>query len=309
MLLGLVTALVVFVLLPQVFPAYIVILMSLSLIYAIAATSLDLLLGYLGLPALGHASFFAIGAYTTGILATRYECGFGVSVVCGIVLAVAVAAVVAPLALRAVGLYFLIITLAIALCVWGLSMRWTTMTEGENGLGGIARPDFGLPWSMWEILPFYYFLLFCFLIYLVIVVFIVRSPFGKSLVGIRDSESRMSAFGYNVWLHKYLAFLIAAGFAGFAGSLFAYYNGSITPTAAELQSCMKLVLMVALGGPGTIAGPILGAFLITFLENVVSIFTERWQMVIAAVYILGAKYTSRGLLPVLKDFFVAKMRR
>jgi branched-chain amino acid transport system permease protein len=301
--LGLGALLLLFGILPPLLPPYIVLLLTLSLIYAIAAMSLNLLLGYTGLPAVGHSAFLAIGAYTTGSMITRYGCGFGTSLVFSIGLVVAAAAVVAPLALRAIGLYFLIITLSIALCVWGIAMRWVSMTDGENGLGGIPRPDLGLPWNMEEIVPFYYLILIFFIIFFIFIILFLRSPFGKTLVAIRDNESRMSVLGYNVWIHKYIAFLISAAFEGFAGILFVYYNGSITPTSTDLESCMKLVLMVALGGPGTLAGPILGAFIITFLENIVSIYTERWLMVMAVIYIVTAKYTPRGLLPLLNDFF------
>lgn len=301
MLAGLVACLLAFFFLPQVLPKYIVMLLTLSLIYAIAAMSLDLLLGYLGLASLGHAAFFAIGAYATGILAIRYEVGFGTALFASIGTAVAAAAALAPLALRAIFLYFLMITLSIALCVWGLSIRWVSLTGGDNGLVGIVRPELGLPWSMSETLPFYYLVLAIFFICVVLVFLLVRSPFGKTLVAIRDSESRMSVLGYNIWLHKYLAYVIASGFAGVAGCLFTYYNEFIGPDAATLEQCMKLVLMVGLGGPGTMVGPMLGAFIITFLENIVSIYTERWLMIISAVYLLTATYTPRGILGLLQS--------
>ena len=300
-ILGCMAALLIIVFLPLGLPSFFVMLTALSLIYAIAAMSLDLLLGYLGLAALGHAAYFVLGAYTTGILSMRFEIGLGTAVFASIGVAVIIAAVLGPLALRAVSLYFLMITLSIALCIWGLSMRWVSLTGGDNGLVGIERPDLGLPWDFSQTLPFYYLILFFFFLFAILVFLLVKSPFGKSLVAIRDSESRMRVLGFNVWLHKYLAYIIAAGFAGMGGCLYTYYNEFISPDAATLEQCMKLVLMVGLGGPGTMVGPFIGAIIITYLENIVSIYTERWLMILAAVYLITATYTPNGIVGLIKS--------
>ena len=297
------------ILLPQFLPSYIVILITQSLIYAIAAMSLDLLLGYLGLAALGHMAYFTIGAYVTGILSVRYNFSFGSTLFFSITISAAAAAVLGLLALRARDVYFLMITLSIALCEWGLATRWVSLTGGYNGIVGIPRPDLGLPWMMKDVLPFYYLILILFLICLVFIILLIRSPFGKSLVAIRDSESRMTVLGYNTWLHKYITYIITAAVAGIAGNLYAYYNGYISPDAATLVHCLKLVLMVGLGGPGTIVGPIFGAFIMTFLENIVSIYTDRWLMVIAAVYFLTAMYTPKGILGLFKSYQMQGKRK
>jgi len=108
--------------------------------------------------------------------------------------------------------------------------------------------------------------------------------------------------GYNTWLHKYLAFIIAGAFAGLAGGLYAYYNSFVGPNDANLGQCMELVLMVILGGPGTLFGAGLGAFIITFLKNMVSVYTKRWLMVMAVVYVLTALYAPDGIMELLKRF-------
>ena len=287
---------IILVLLPPVLPAYFVILLTQSLIYAIVAMSLDILVGYTGLAALGHSAFFAIGAYVTAILATKAHLGFEITVCVSIVFAIGAAALLGLLALRAVGIYFLIITLSLAMVVWGIVNRWFSLTGGDNGISGIPRPTLLWIGAMKGTLPFYYLILFLFLVSFFLMALLIRSPFGKTLVAIRDSESRMSVLGYNVWLHKYLAFLIAGAFAGLSGSLYVYYNGFVNPNVADIAHCMKIVLMVSLGGPGTMVGAGLGALIITFLENTISIFTPRWVMVLAIVYVLTAKYAPRGLL-------------
>lgn len=284
----LISIVLIFFLLPHILPPYVVTLMTVSLIYAIAAMSLNILQGYLGLPALGHMTFFAFGAYATGILTSRYHFGFWINLPLSIVAGAIGAAILTPLILRAVKLYFMMITLSIALCVWGLAIRWVDMTGGDNGISGIPRPDLGLSWSMGGTIPFYYLVLIFFLINLGLIFLLIRSPFGTTLVGIRDSESRMSEMGYHVKIHKYLAFIVTAMFAGGAGCVFTYYNRFISPDVINLEHCMKLVLMVALGGPGTVLGPILGAFIIIFAEQTISILTARWLMIIAVLYYLTA---------------------
>ena len=288
------------VLSPPFLPTYVVILFAQSLTYAIAAMSLDLLIGYTGLGALGHIAYFAIGAYTTAIFASKYQASFAGTTFFSIVLAAGASALLGPLALRAAGVYFLMITLAIAMCIWGLAFRWVSITGGDNGITGINRPDLGLPWSMNDAVYFYYFVFACFLICLILLFLIIRSPFGKTLVGIRDSESRMKVLGYNVWVHKYLAYIVAGAFAGFGGCLYAYFNGFVSPNDANLGHCMELVLMVTIGGPGTLAGATLGAFIIVFLKNMVSVYTKRWLMVLAAVYVVSALYAPDGMTGLFK---------
>ena len=192
------------------------------------------------------------------LLATRYGAGFWATLPAGILLAVAVAAIFGLVALRSTGVYFLMITLALGMVVWGLAHRWVTMTQGDNGISAIPRPDLGLPLSLTHSIPFYYFALAGFFISFRILRVIVRSPFGQTLVGIRESESRMRTLGYHVWLHKYIGFIIAGGFAGFAGVLWAYYNGFVSPVDLQLATSVEVLLMVALGGRGTLLGPALG---------------------------------------------------
>jgi branched-chain amino acid transport system permease protein len=276
--------------------AYPLTLLTQAAIVAILAMSLDVLLGYTGLPSLGHAAYFGVAAYTVGIMSTDYQRGFVSCLVGGVLLATLTAAVFGLLAIRATGTYFLMITLALGMVVWGLAFRWVSMTRGDNGIGGVPRPDLPLPWNLAAPLPFFYFALGAVLLAWVLLGLLVRSPFGLSLMGIRESESRMRALGYNVWLHKYLAFVIAGAFAGFAGVFWAYYNGFVSPVDVQLVTSVETLLMVALGGPGTLAGPALGAAVIVFLKNVVSVYTKRWLLILGAVYIGVILFAPRGVL-------------
>lgn len=281
---------------PLFLSSFLLTLLTQSLIYSILAMSLDIILGYTGLASLGHAAYLGLGAYSVGILATRYGAGFWVTLSFGVLLAVAVAAIFGLVALRATGVYFLMITLALGMVVWGLAHRWVTMTQGDNGISAIPRPDLGLPWSLALSIPFYYFALAGFLIAFWILLVIVRSPFGHTLVGIRESESRMRTLGYHVWLHKYIGFVIAGGVGGFAGVLWAYYNGFVSPADLQLATSVEVLLMVALGGRGTLLGPALGAGIIVFLKNLVSIYTHRWVLILGAVYIGTIVYAPEGIV-------------
>ena len=173
----------------------------------------------------------------------------------GILLATAVAAIFGLLALRATGVYFLMITLALGMVIWGLANRWVSLTRGDNGISSIPRPDLGLPWSFAAAVPYYYLVLAGFAVAFAVLRMIVRSPFGHTLVGIRESESRMRTLGYNVWLHKYIAFLISGGVGGFAGVLWCYYNSYVSPSDLDLAVSIETLLMVALGGRGTCSAP------------------------------------------------------
>jgi branched-chain amino acid transport system permease protein len=265
-------------------------------IMAVLAMSLDVLLGYTGLPSLGHAAYFGVAAYAVGILSTDYQAGFGACLLAALLAAGVTAAVFGLVAIRASGTYFLMITLALGMVVWGLAFRWVSMTKGDNGIAGVPRPDAGLPWNLSAPLPFFYFALVATALAWIALGTLARSPFGLTLKGIRESESRMRALGYNVWLHKYLAFVIAGVFAGFSGVFWAYYNGFVSPVDVQLVTSVEALLMVALGGPGTLAGPALGAAVIVFLKNFVSVYTKRWLLILGAVYIGVILFAPRGVL-------------
>jgi branched-chain amino acid transport system substrate-binding protein len=264
--------------------------------------SLDLLLGYTGLSSLGHAAYLGLGAYAVGVLTTRYGAGFWTVFAAGILLAVAVAALFGLVALRATGVYFLMITLALGMVIWGLAHRWVTLTSGDNGIASVPRPNLGLPWSFSSGIPFYYLALAGFFLAFFVLRTVVRSPFGQTLVGIRESESRMRTLGYHVWLHKYVGFVIAGAVGGFAGVLWAYYNGFVSPADLELATSVEILLMVALGGRGTLIGPALGSVLIVGLKNLVSVYTHRWLLILGGVYIGTIVYAPEGIVGALRQW-------
>jgi branched-chain amino acid transport system substrate-binding protein len=287
---------------PPFLSSFLLALLTQAVIYAVLAMSLDIILGYTGLASLGHAAYLGLGAYSVGILATKYGASFWATLVVGILLATAVAAIFGLVALRATGVYFLMITLALGMVVWGLAHRWVSLTQGDNGISGVPRPDLGLPWSFNKGIAFYYLAFVALVLAFVVLRTIVRSPFGQTLVGIRESESRMRTLGYHVWLHKYVGFVIAGGIGGFAGVFWAYYNGFVSPADLELSTSVEILLMVALGGRGTLLGPALGAGLIVGLKNLVSVYTHRWLLILGAVYIGTIVYAPEGIVGALRQW-------
>lgn len=277
-----------------------------SLILAIMAMSLDILAGYTGLRSMGHGVYFALGAYSAAILiagmnVTNLVVIFGV----GLGLACAAAFVLGLLAIRAVGVYFLMITLSFSMVTWGLVYRWHTVTGGDNGIPGIIPPDvFGL--SLQDPVVFFYFTFTIFMGCMGLLFLLVKSPFGKTLVGIRESEARMKMLGYNTWLHKYLAFVISGTLAGIAGTLWAMLNRFIAPTDVELVTSVEALLMVALGGPATLVGPVIGAGVIMFLRYWVSTYIERWYMFLGITYIITILYAREGIVGLVERLWTRK---
>jgi len=280
--------------------SYVIVLVTHALIFAILAMSLDILLGYTGLPSLGQAAYLGMGGYLTAILATRYQFGldwtFWVVIVLGMLIGAATAALFGLFAIRATGVYFLMITLALGMCVWGLAYRWNSMTGGDNGIVLPPRPDFGI--QLADDLTYFYVVFGFFLASLVTMAILVRSPFGRSLVGIRENELRMRILGYNTWLHKYIAFIIAGGFGGLAGVLWSHAHGLVSPEDVILATSVDALLMVVLGGSGTLVGGAIGAGIVVFLREYLSTFVPWWQYVLGGVYVLTILYLPGGLMSI-----------
>jgi len=284
------------VLVPFALTSYQLGLLTKMLIFALFAMSLNLILGYAGLPSLGHAAYFGMGAYTVGLLAVRVVDNFWIAFGAGILTAAVTAALFGLLALRTHGSYLLMITLALAQVLWGIAFGWRSFTGGDDGLPGIPRPAGGLPLSLADGVRFYYFVLVVTALATAALWVVVHSPFGRALVGIRESERRMEVLGYDTWRYKYVAFVIAGVLAGVAGNLFVYFNGFVSPAYLSIVFSATALIMVILGGAGTLLGPALGSAVIIFLENVISAHTQRWLLVLGSIYVALTLFAPDGLL-------------
>ena len=288
--------LILLIVLPVALTSYQLGLLTKILIFALFAMSLNLILGYAGLPSLGHAAYFGIGAYTVGLLAIKLLDNFWLNFGAGLVAAAMAAALFGLLALRTKGSYLLMITLALAQVVWGIAFGWRELTGGDDGLPGVPRPAAGLPVSLADGVSFYYFTLSVTLVGTLVLWQVIRSPFGAALIGIRESERRMQVLGYNTWLYKYVAFIISGMLAGLSGNLFAYYNGFVSPAYLSVVFSASALIMVILGGAGTVLGPAIGAAVIVILENAISAQTERWLTVLGLIYVGVTLFAPAGLL-------------
>src|SRR5665213_425853 len=278
--------------------SFVVLLATRAMAFAILAMSVDILLGFTGLASLGQAAYFGVGAYLTAILAARFHFGLGwdfwLVVLLGMLLGAALAALFGLFAIRATGVYFLMITLALGQCVWGLAYRWNSLTGGDNGINMSGRPSFGL--DLTNETTFFYLVFAFFVVSMGLLYVLVRSPFGRSLTGIRERELRMQILGYNTWLHKYIAFIIAGGFGGVAGVLWAHTNGHVSPETVVLTTSVDSLLMVVLGGAGTLVGATLGAAIVFGLREYLSTLGPWWQYVLGSVYVLTVLYQPMGLM-------------
>lgn len=288
------------ILLPSIVSNYYIGLAIQMFIMAIFAMSLDILVGYTGLPSLGHSAYFGVAGYVAGFLYLAGLKNFWIVVVFGMGLGGLTAAFFGLLAIRTRGPYFLITTLALAQVLWGIAFKWRSVTKGDDGLPGIGRPEIGMGIDLKPDPHFYYLAFLIFLIVFIALLILVNSPFGYTLKGIRESESRMKALGYNVWLYKYLAFIFAGSFAGISGVLWVFYIGFVNPSDLGIDLSVRGLLMLILGGAGSLIGPAIGAGIIVLLGNVISGFTERWSLLLGIIYIVVIMLFSEGIFSTLK---------
>jgi branched-chain amino acid transport system permease protein len=265
------------------------------LISAIFAQGLNLLVGYAGLVSLGHAGLFGVGAYAAAFLLAGGS-GQLAAAALAVGVTLATSAVFAFLALRATGIGFFMITVALGQIAWGIAYRWISLTGGDNGISVASRPaPFGI--ALEGATPFFYATLIIFLAVQGAMAVFVRSPLGISLRGTRDQPRRMTALGFNVWLIRFIAFVLSGVLSGVAGLLFLYYTKFVSPHVLSLGTSAEALLMVISGGTGTLLGPVVGAALVIAMKYVVSAYVERWNLVLGAIFVAIVLFMPEGLVP------------
>ncbi len=296
-----IVAAVIFIVIPAVAPGHLQSIMTKVVIYALFAMGLNITFGYAGLLSLGHAAFFGTGGYTAGILVTKLGVtSFWPVVVAAVVVTVIIAAVFGVIALRVSGIYFLLLTFALSMLLMSVAIKWDALTNGVNGITNIQRPELFGAWPDWNVLSFYYFVFVIAVVSFVLIKVMMRSPLGMSFQGIRDSEVRMSALGYNVWLHRYLAFILGALFAGVAGVLFAYHSNVIAPFHISVTTSALAMLLCILGGLGSSWGPIVGALIVIVIEYFASIYAAaRWPLILGGLFVVVVVLLPDGVVPAI----------
>jgi branched-chain amino acid transport system permease protein len=265
-------------------------------IAAIFAASLNLLVGYGGLPSLGHASYVGVAAYLSAWLFLKLGFGHWLTAPIALAATTIMAGLFGLIALRATGLGFLMLTLALSQVLWGTAYRWVSVTEGDNGLRGMTRPaPFGI--SLDDPSAFYYFSLAITVLAIWLMARFVGSPFGATLQGTRDQARRMSALGHNVWLIRWITFVYSGFWGAVSGLLFVYYHKYIHPASLSLTASAEGLIGVIAGGSGTLAGPLIGATIVMILKNYVSSYVERWNMLLGFVFVVIVIFMPDGLVP------------
>jgi branched-chain amino acid transport system permease protein len=269
------------------------------LIFAIFASSLNLLVGYAGLPSLGHAAFFGGGAYAAAIVAQRLGTDqLLLSLGAGILGAALLALVVGFLAVRALGIFFLMLTLALAQMVFALAFQATELTGGSNGFSGVHRPTLlGIDFNAASDL--YVLVCVTFLVVVLLLWRLVTSSYGRALIGVRENERRMRALGYDTRTLKLSAFVLAGAIAGIAGALSSYEFRFVSPNDVALGTSVTGFVMVLIGGAGTLLGPVVGAAAVLLIERVLPSQLPA-QTVLGIVFILFVVFARQGIAGALR---------
>ena len=268
------------------------------LIYGLYALGFNLLFGYLGLLSFGHAALFGTGAYACGIAIVHFGLPWYAAIALGVVAALAMATLIGGLAIRTRGIYFAMVTMALAQCVYYLFYQAVGWTGGENGLRGInvrAINLFGLTFDFINPLTRYYVVAACVIAAFFVLSRILASPFGAVIEAVRENEARARASGYNVVATRLITFILSGGFCGLAGALAALHLSIVPIEMLHYETSGMVVMMSLLGGMGTFFGPFVGAGVFLLLENLVSLWTVHWQLVVGAVFVACVLFFPAGI--------------
>jgi branched-chain amino acid transport system permease protein len=274
------------------------------LVLGLAAMSLNFLLGFTGVLSFGHAAYFGLGAYGAGLALKLLAPSTPLAIVLGMLLGIVVGAALGALIVRRRGVYFAMCTIAFGQVFYFIAFRWNSLTGGDDGLRGFSRQPVGLGVFTLDILNnltlFYYFVLFCFTIAVGIMAFLLRSPFGRTLLAIRENERRARFLGIPVEQHIWLSFVISCAFMSMAGTLYALLNNFADPKGLHYTQSGDFVIMAVLGGMRSFWGPLLGAAVFVVLQDYLSSVTTNWQSLIGVMFVVVVLFFPRGLLGFLQ---------
>jgi branched-chain amino acid transport system permease protein len=272
-------------------------ILSEVLLYALAVMSVNLLLGYTGLPAFGNAAFFGLGAYGAALAIKYFHWHFVEATVVGVATALLGALVLGPFLLRRRGIYFGLLAIAFGQVFYFIAYRFTNVTGGEDGMT-ISKAYVGLPRAhfFFSDTSFYYAMLGVYVLAVIGFWVIEQSPFGRTLVAIRQNEARVRYLGLNTDRFIFVALVISAGLAGLGGALSCQLNGYVGPLVLDWHQSGDFVLMMILGGAGTVFGPLIGAFIYVIGKDIISTITPLWQIFLGAIFVVCVLGFPKGIL-------------
>jgi branched-chain amino acid transport system permease protein len=275
------------------------------LIMALAAMSLNFLLGYTGVLSFGHAAYFGLGAYGMGLTIKYLLPSTFAGMAVGVLAGAAAAAIIGLLIVHLRGIYFAMVTIAFAQVFYFIAYRWNDVTGGDDGLSGWNRVPIGLHFISIDILhnqkAFYYLVFLCFLIAITIMAALLRSPFGRTLLAIRENERRARFLGIPVDRHIWLSWLISCTFISLAGTLYALLNNFADPHDLHWTQSGDFVIMTVLGGMRSFWGPLLGAAIFVVLQDYLSSQTQNWMSFIGLFFVVIVLFFPRGVLGVFRQ--------
>ncbi|MFK7838549.1 MAG: branched-chain amino acid ABC transporter permease [Sulfitobacter sp.] len=303
-------ALIGFILLPQLITVkYYLHLCVLALIWVIAAQGQNLIQGYTGYVSIVQAGFMGIGAYSTALMGIHFDLPVWLSITLAPFVTAFFALLTGYPSLRVKGHYFAIVTLAFNMVIFIVLMNFHQLTQGEAGITGIPKPggtDGFFNWRDRE--TYYYFVLIIAVLMTALAALIVRSRIGKTLIAIRQNEDLVGAIGIAAWKYKLFAFVISAMFGGLAGAIYAHYQSFINPEIFGVAQSLDAILAVIVGGSGTIAGPVIGAFFVVLLPEYLR-FADSFRLILyGLVLVLATIFMPRGIVGVTSDL-LAKIGR
>ncbi len=270
------------------------------LVLGLAAMSLNFLLGFTGVLSFGHAAYFGLGAYGAGLTLKLLAPSTPLAIALGMLLGIAAGAMLGALIARRRGVYFAMVTIAFGQVFYFIAFRWNALTGGDDGLRGFSRQPIDFGFFKLDILndltAFYYFVLVCFAGALAIMAFLLRSPFGRTLLAIRENERRARFLGIPVEQHIWLSFVISCAFMSMAGTLYALLNNFADPKGLHYTQSGDFVIMAVLGGMRSFWGPLLGAAVFVVLQDYLSSVTTNWQSLIGLMFVVVVLFFPRGLL-------------
>lgn len=277
------------------------------LIWMIFALGYNLLLGYTGLPSFGHGAYFGIGAYAFGLAQFNITQSIFLGLLAGITVAGLAGALVALFISHRRGIYFALLTIAFGQVFWFISIKWHTLTGGEDGLLNIPRPNVDLAFieiSIKSDTALYYLVLVIFALVVIGLWRLVHSPFGKVIQAIKQNEMRASFIGYNVWLYKFLVFTISAAISGLAGSMFAMAQQSAYPDVMSLHASGFVVMMTLVGG-GFVSfwGPVIGAVVFFLARDLLGAATETWLLWYGLMFMAVVLFKPEGIAGMFENIF------
>ena len=288
-------AVVALAVLPWATSDYATSIAALALIWAIFAMGLNVLLGYAGMPSLGHAAFFGTGAYGVAFASRYFGLDGWLALGFATLAATVMAAVLGAVALRTRHVQFLLSTVALSQIVWGIAFKWRSLTHGDDGMSApqaIALPGTA---SLDPSTRLYLAAALVFCLLVALLYYVERSRFRLVLNGLRDNETRLDVLGFDTWRYRFGAFVLSGAISGIGGGLFAFYSGFVSPELLGIVTSAKVLLMVIIGGAGIFFGPVVGAVSLIVLEEILSGWTERWYTLEGLIYIGAALYARGGI--------------